>query len=79
MVRLAFQGWTTVRIAARVGRARETVSRVLNSPLAQAELAHMTAGARALTVDTPEQVRRDRELDRLFREAQRFPRLWARE
>lgn len=53
MIRLAFQGWRQRRIAEKVGVPRETVSRVLQSPLARTELARMRAAAEDLLTDIP--------------------------
>ncbi len=53
VIRLAFEGWPNTRIAAQVGIRRETVSRILNSPPAQAELARMQAEADELVTNVP--------------------------
>jgi hypothetical protein len=60
VLHLALQGASNVEIAAAVGLRRETVSRILNSPPGQAELARLRDEARA---------RLDAQLERIGQEA----------
>jgi hypothetical protein len=53
ILQLAFQGWSNTQIAAKVGIRRETVSRILNSTPAKAELARMKADAEEWVTNVP--------------------------
>jgi DNA-binding transcriptional regulator LsrR (DeoR family) len=72
MIRLAFQGWRHRRIAEKVGVARETVSRTLNSLLAKAELGRLNAEAEEILVNVPLHVERMIEMKRLLKKAKRL-------
>lgn len=74
ILRLAFQGLSNNQIAAQVGASPATVSCVLRSPVAKAELARMAQKAEESLTDVPAKVRVMAELNGFGIEAMRLRR-----
>lgn len=76
MIRLAFQGVSNQAIAAQVGCSPASVSAVLRSPIAKAELARMAAKAEDKLTDIPAKVRLMNEMQGMAVDAFRLRRQW---